>query len=151
MRRGFSLIELLIVIGIIAMVSVVALKNFSGSYGPGDRVLVKNQLVKSFAEARLKAKMSGQVVALNFDEDEKLIRIDFVEGISEQESEARPSFEDEGFSLPASSTWSVESGEPFVFYPDGEASGDEFVIECEKSIFSIQIDRLNSQLIINEE
>ena len=153
MRKSFSLLELLIVIGIIAMVSVVVLKRFSGSYGSGDRVVVKNQIIKSFAEARLKAKMSGRAVALNFEDDEgeKQIRIDFINAVNKEDPEEIQDFEEEPISLPETCTWATELAETFVFYPDGEATGAEFVVEADKSTFRIQVDRLNSQLIIDEE
>ena len=153
MRKSFSLLELLIVIGIIAMVSVVVLKRFSGSYGPGDRVVVKNQVIKSFAEARLKAKMSGRAVALHFEDQQgkKQIRIDFLDSINSVDPEATQDFEEEPISLPETCTWAIELEEAFVFYPDGEATGTEFVVEADKSTFIIQVDRLNSQLIIDEE
>ena len=153
MRRDFSLIELLIVIGIIAMVSVVALKQFSGSYGPGDRVLVKNLVLKSFAEARLKAKMSGQVVSLKFEKsnDEKIIRVAHISDLEKVDSELELNSEEESFQLPDTSSWSDDAQEAFIFYPDGEASGSEFVMQCDQSEFFIQVDRLNSQLIIDEK
>ena len=117
MRRDFSLIELLIVIGIIAMVSVVALKQFSGSYGPGDRVLVKNLVLKSFAEARLKAKMSGQVVSLKFEKsnDEKIIRVAHISDLEKVDSELELNSEEESFQLPDTSSWSDDAQEAFIF------------------------------------
>ncbi|WDE97678.1 hypothetical protein PQO03_17780 [Lentisphaera profundi] len=162
--RKFSFLELIIVIVLLTVVLLVVLNRFGGTSPQEMRLRVDNQLQDIFIKARLRAQLLNEAVELRFSSQESgAVKAEFMDPenteVNEENNgdEAEPNsaldvwLGESEYSLADFCKMSEQEDVFFTFYPDGEASGDVLQLQVQDFTYTINVDRLNSQVMIDVE
>ena len=156
MKRSFTLIEIVIVLVIIAAVTSLMVRHLVYGSALNEHRAFRNQVKKSFINARLQAEMTGRETYLTFLKEDERYQLKFevsqINGDLSHEreevfQEAELMFDD----LPAGIQITSDFDQAYIFYPNGEAEGPKTTIDFLDFQYTIEVDRLNGQLILDEK
>ncbi|GAB3114807.1 type II secretion system protein GspH [Aestuariicella hydrocarbonica] len=144
LEAGFTLLELLLVLTIIILTIGVVGVNFSSAVERARMQKAVWGMVVVMRTARVQAVKQGKTVDFSLIRDDRQYQLS-----TEEEPHVWP----EALNLQLKAgEWGPYDGayEAIYFYPDGSSSGGELFLTSGKNAWSISVDWLTGQVVLNE-